>query len=248
MDARKPGPRYAQVSDILQQRIAAGTYPVAGFLPTEAELCQEFSISRHTVRDALRRLAEAGLVQRRQGSGSQVIAANPQGGYVHSMRSLDELFQYAADTRLRVDRITESVPDAVPAGMLGVDAGQVWLQVAGLRLDAAGRVPICWSSIYINRAFAGIMPDLAAPPGAIYRLIEERYGVMVERVEQEIRAMPISAPAAAELGVSRRIWAVQVVRRYLDAAGMVMLVSVNDHPGDRFSYSMQLQKDARGRV
>ena len=89
---------------------------------------------------------------------------------------------------------------------------------------------------------------LAAPTGAIYRLIEERYGVMVERVEQEIRAMPISAAAAVALGVSRRIWAVRVVRRYLDAGGTVMLVSVNDHPGDRFSYSMQLQKDARGRV
>lgn len=246
MSAGKPGPRYVQVSQILQQRIGSGEYPVGGPLPTEGDLCQEFAISRHTVREALRRLAEAGLVQRRQGSGSQVLASQPSGGYVHSMRSLSELFQYAADTRLRVDRVFDAVPEA---GALAPDSlAQIWLKVEGLRLDAAGVVAICWTSIYINPAFAGILPDLAAPTGAIYRLIEERYGVMVERVEQEIRAMPISAAAAVALGVSRRIWAVRVVRRYLDAGGTVMLVSVNDHPGDRFSYSMQLQKDARGRV
>lgn len=246
MSPGKPEPRYAQVSRILQQRIEAGTYPLGGALPTEGDLCLEFRISRHTVREALRRLAEAGFVQRRQGSGSQVISAQPSLGYVHSMRSLSELFQYAADTRLRVDRVWQGVPEA--AAQLGQDAAQVWVMLEGLRLDAAGRESICWCSIFINQAFAGIMPDLAAPPGAIYRLIEERYGVMVERVEQQIRAMPISAVAAMELGVSRRIWAVQVVRRYLDAGGMVMLVSVNEHPGDRFSYSMQLQKDGRGRV
>lgn len=243
----KPGPRYAQVSDTLQQRIAAGTYAVGALLPTELDLCQEFGISRHTVREALRRLSEAGLVQRRQGSGSQVISASPKGGYVHAMRSLNELFQYAADTHLRVDRIYEGVPAAPLGAVLGDQAGQPWVILEGLRLDATGRLPICWSTVLINQAFVGIIPDFATLTGAIYRLIEDRYGVLVDRVEQDIRAMPISAEAAAQLGVSRRIWAVQVVRRYLDDAGRLMLVSVNDHPGDRFSYSMQLQKEGRGR-
>ncbi|MEI6097756.1 MAG: GntR family transcriptional regulator [Alphaproteobacteria bacterium] len=243
----KTGPRYAEVSDTLQQRIAAGIYAVGALLPTELDLCHEFGISRHTVREALRRLSEAGLVQRRQGSGSQVISASPKGGYVHAMRSLNELFQYAADTHLRVDRIYEEVPSASLGAVLGDQAAQPWVILEGLRLDATGRQPICWSTVLINRAFAGIVSDFSTLTGAIYRLIEGRYDVLVDRVEQDIRAMPISAEAAAQLGVSRRIWAVQVVRRYLDGEGRLMLVSVNDHPGDRFSYSMQLQKEGRGR-
>ena len=119
--------------------------------------------------------------------------------------------------------------------------------IKALRLDAAGRLPICTSSILINQAFAEIVPAFATHISAIYRLIEDRYGVMLDRVEQDIRAKPISAKAAAKLGVSRRIWAVQVVRRYLDAAGMLMVVSVNEHPGDSFFYSVQLQKNSRGR-
>lgn len=120
--------------------------------------------------------------------------------------------------------------------------------VEALRLDAAGRLPICTSSILINQAFAGNVPDFATHISAIYRLIEDRYGVMLDRVEQDIRAKPISAKAAAKLGVSRRIWAVQVVRRYPDVAGMLMVVSVNEHPRDSFFYLVQLQKDSRGQV
>lgn len=244
----KPPPRYAQVADALQGRITGGEFLTGAFLPTEIDLCQTYDVSRHTVREALRQLAEAGYVQRRQGSGSLVISADPKGTYVHSMRSLSELFQYAADTRLRIDRIANGRPDAGFAPDLGDLAGQDWLTVEGLRLDATGRQPICWSTVFIASGFAGVAAELGSQSGAIYRLIEERYGVQVDTVEQEIRCMPISGAAARELGVSRRLWVVRVVRRYLDAQGGVMVLSVNDHPGDRFSYSMQLRRDQRGRA
>ena len=63
-------PRYAQIFNTLSQRMKAGKYPVDMRLPTESELCDEFNASRFTVREALRRLVEQGMVQRRQGAGS----------------------------------------------------------------------------------------------------------------------------------------------------------------------------------
>jgi len=71
-------PRYYQVSNILAKRIEEGKYKVGDLMPTEIELCNEFDISRYTVREALRRLAEAGLVRRRQGSGTQISATHSQ--------------------------------------------------------------------------------------------------------------------------------------------------------------------------
>ncbi len=236
-------PRYARIGDILRQRIEDGLHPVGSLLPTESDLCAEFVISRHTAREALRLLTEAGLIQRRQGSGSQVIAVKPHPSYVHAMRSLNELFQYAADTRFRIGSVEMMVPGTEHLADLGAAAGQDWLRAEGLRLEQVGNVPICFSLVFINRDFATIATDLRGLTGAIYRHIEDRFGVEVAVVDQDITVVPIPPQAAAVLGQKAKSWAVRVLRRYLDGEGRLLLASVNFHPADRFSYSMRLKRE-----
>jgi len=243
---RSPQPRYAQLGDTLTRRIADGLYPVGTFLPTEVALCEEFAVSRYTVREALRRLTEAGLLRRRQGSGSQVMAMHPQRSFVHAMRSLDGLFQYAVDTTFRIDRIGLAQPDPDEAMHLGDTAGAEWLIVNGLRIDPAEGAALCVSTVYIARIYAAIAPELRSRKGAIYPLIEARFGVKVADVAQSITAHPMPPAAARALGLSRKDWAVRVVRRYRDVAGALVLASINDHPAERFSYTMHLRQEERG--
>lgn len=235
-------PRYAIIADELRGQIEAGAFPLGNFLPTESELCEIFGASRHTVREALRRLTEAGMIQRRQGSGSQVTAVRAHAAYVHSMRSLNELFQYAADTRFRIGSVRVAVPGPLHRADLGDAAGEDWLMAEGLRLERDEEVPICFSHLFINRAFAAIADDLPGLSGAIYRHIEQRFGVEVALVEQEIRVTPVPRAGAAALGVKPNALAVRVLRRYLGPDEGVMLVSVNHHPADRFYYSMRLRR------
>jgi GntR family transcriptional regulator len=236
-------PRYAVISDTLRQRIEAGTYPLGDFLPTENELCEEFGISRHTVREALRRLSEAGLIQRRQGSGSQVTATRPHQTYVHAMRSLNELFQYAADTRFRIGTVRMGLPGPEHAEDLGAAVHEDWLIAEGLRLEQAEDLPICFSLVFINRAFAAIAQDLPGLKGAIYRHVEDRFGVEVALVEQDIRVTPLPSRAAVALGAKPKALAVRVLRRYLGADGRLLLASVNHHPAERFTYAMRLRRE-----
>ena len=56
-DTARPGPpRYRQIAGLLRKRITSGKLRPGDSLPTEMELCETFSISRHTARDALRLL------------------------------------------------------------------------------------------------------------------------------------------------------------------------------------------------
>jgi GntR family transcriptional regulator len=236
-------PRYVVVGDLLRARVENGLYPLGTLLPTESELCAEFGISRHTVREALRRVADDGLIQRRQGSGSLVVATRAHQSYVHSMRSLNELFQYAADTRFRVRSVRMAVPGMDHFADLGDSADHEWLCAEGLRLEQDGNVAICFSLVFINRDFAAIADDLPGLSGAIYRHVEERFGIEVALVDQDITIGTIPAQAAQALGQKPKSWAVRVVRRYLDAEGRLLLASVNTHPADRFSYSMRLRRE-----
>lgn len=71
-----------QVIDQLREQIEAGRWPVGARIPTEAELAATTGTSRNTVREAVQALVHAGLVERRQGSGTYVLAANEFAGVV----------------------------------------------------------------------------------------------------------------------------------------------------------------------
>jgi DNA-binding LacI/PurR family transcriptional regulator len=62
--------RHEQVSHQLRDDLTAGRYGQEGRLPSEAQLARQFSVSRPTVARALQSLVEAGLVERRAGSGT----------------------------------------------------------------------------------------------------------------------------------------------------------------------------------
>lgn len=66
-----PSP-YQQVQDWLRAGIREGRWRAGDQLPTEAQLCEQFDVSRMTVNRALRELQRDGLVRREQGRGSFV--------------------------------------------------------------------------------------------------------------------------------------------------------------------------------
>jgi LacI family transcriptional regulator len=68
-------PRHRRISRELLTDIANGKYGPGGRLPSEAQLCAKFGVSRPTVGRALRELQEQGLIDRRVGSGTYVRSA-----------------------------------------------------------------------------------------------------------------------------------------------------------------------------
>ncbi|MFE0328739.1 FadR/GntR family transcriptional regulator [Streptomyces sp. NPDC003753] len=77
LGALRPSPLVEQATDRLREQIAGGHWPVGTRLPGETTLAKELGVGRSTVREALRALAGAGLVQPRHGSGVFVIATEP---------------------------------------------------------------------------------------------------------------------------------------------------------------------------
>ncbi|MFB4291973.1 FadR/GntR family transcriptional regulator [Nonomuraea sp. ATR24] len=77
LGALRPSPLVEQATARLREQITGGHWPVGTRLPSENALAQTLGVGRSTVREALRALTGAGLVQPRQGSGVFVIAAEP---------------------------------------------------------------------------------------------------------------------------------------------------------------------------
>ncbi len=68
--ADSPVPRYHRVFTVLREQIAQGVYSRTEPMPGEMELAGMFNVSRVTIRHALDKLQQEGLIERRQGVGT----------------------------------------------------------------------------------------------------------------------------------------------------------------------------------
>lgn len=71
-----------QVIEQLRTQIDAGEWPIGSRIPTEPELVEALGVGRNTVREAVNALVHAGVLERRQGSGTYVTASDELTGAV----------------------------------------------------------------------------------------------------------------------------------------------------------------------
>lgn len=234
--------RYLKVARALRKEIADGVYPVGSQLPTEHELCERFSVSRYTVREALRRLREDNLVVSRPRAGTVVIPRTATNCYAQDVVSIDDLVAFAAGASFEIDSNAMVTVDDEIAARTGLPAGTDWLAVRGYRRADGQRAPICRTEYYINRAFARVGRLLQRHTGPIFPLIEDVFGVSVVEVRQHIRAVIVTAELAGELAVEPGTAALQMQRSYTTSEGEIAQVTVNTHAGDDYRYSMTLHR------
>ncbi len=72
IDKKAASPIHHQLREILKRKIESGEFKPGDRIPTEYELCEEFSISRAPVRQALAGLVSEGLLYRQKGRGTFV--------------------------------------------------------------------------------------------------------------------------------------------------------------------------------
>jgi DNA-binding GntR family transcriptional regulator len=235
-------PRYRRLADRLIGEIRAGRLRIGDTMPGELELGERFRVSRHTVREALRRLEELGLIERNQGSGTVVTADAPTERYVQSLRSPAQLLQYPQDTRLEVVSTGAVRAGRALARELGCAPGTPWFLVSGVRRVAASGGPLCWSDIYVVPEYAAVANLIGRRRQPVYELLEQGFGERIRNVRVDIRASAVPPGRAAALGVAAGSPALDVIRRYTGNEGRVFEVSISSHPADRYTYSLEVRR------
>ena len=241
--AGSAAPRYMALAEALRSRIAQGDPDVGELLPTEHALCETYSVSRHTVREALRLLAEAGLIARRRGAGTVVVARQTRQRFAQHLGGVDDLMQYARDARLTPLAQDVGPLDPAVARALGVNVSGDFLHVNGLR-GRAGEPAIALTDIYIRADLAPQVQALVDLNGAVTEWIARERGVPTARIEQSISAGALTEREAKALKAEAGESALRTRRRYYDKGGRIIALSDSVHPAERFTYEMVLQREA----
>jgi DNA-binding GntR family transcriptional regulator len=218
--------RYRAIATRLQADIRLGKYAVGDLLPTETELMARHGASRQTVREALRILMDQGLIVRRAGLGSIVIAAEPPVLFTHSVKSLGEWLRYANETYREVVATSDVVADRKLAALLKCEPGKNWFLIESVRRADRFAAPLGWVEIYVARKFAGV----------------------VKRSDHGRTPVHEPADIAKSLGVKAGSPALTVVRRYYGLREELFEVTITTHPEGRYTYTMDMRRSLRPRL
>ncbi len=233
---------YLTVARGLKDDIVGGVYPVGSQLPTEAELCQRFSVSRHTVREALRLLREERLVASRQGAGTVVVPPPSDDSFVLEAHSIDDLLAYADSMHTEVQSTTMELVEGRLAARLGIAGGEEWLVVRGFARADGMKLPVCWSEYYINRDYAAVGRLLPRHTGPIFLLLEDLFGLNIAEIDQEISVGAVPPALATGLKAEAGTTAIEVRRSFSTADGKIAQVTLHTHPATRFRQSVKMRR------
>ena len=143
-------PRYRAIAEHVRRLVAEGES--GDLLPSDAQLCAEFDVSRMTARQAVQVLVTEGLVSRRRGQGT-FIAARTVPRLLGSPLSFTESMRrrgFTAHSQILRSGLFEDAPDVLEALQLPAGTEVVVLE----RLRFADDVPMA-----LERA--ALIPELA---------------------------------------------------------------------------------------
>ena len=195
-------PLYRQIIEILRNEITSGA--VGPDEPmTEAKLLSRFGVSRAPIRQALRDLTTEGFVYRKQGRGTFPVV----GVRVDRPANLKpgNLYQYLAEQGLaptsQVFDIERIAPPATVARRLGAAEDEQLLHFR--RVIAVDGEPFADNDVYV-RSPEDFLPgeDQLNGGGSAFALLEQSYGITLDRAEHEAWATSASPDHATALGVA----------------------------------------------
>jgi GntR family transcriptional regulator len=234
--------RYHNIEAALRDGILSGRLPVGSCLPTEHDLTRSFSVSRFTVRRAITRLRDKGLVASRRGLGTFVIANREGDGFVQSLASLEELLQYPEGTKRETLSIVAAQAIGEPASQLDNPQATEWVQLRAVRRLRSTGQAIGFIEAWVAAQFADVLSQPNPQSLAVLQQIEDLHGQRAFNAEIQIASGGLSADIADHLDAELGAPALVIHRRYRGEDGRVYLLTKSTHPEHRFALTLRFDR------
>ena len=228
-------PMYRQIADTLREQISSGELKPGDALPTESALQEMFSVSRVTIRQALKRLTEEQIIESIQGSGS----------YVKEERVNYDIYQLTGFYEKLADRNVDTHSDVKVFEVIKADARLAEkLQLAPddkvwhvKRVRFIKQKPVNLEETWMPLAlFADLTWEVME--NSKYHYIEQIKKMIIDRSEQELLPVMPSEEAIDALSLDPAKPILEKVSRGFLKDGRVFEFSRNVFNSDDYNFTL----------
>jgi GntR family transcriptional regulator len=239
IDFRSFEPYYLQLKRILLKDLEDNGAE-GSLLPSEAELCSRYSVSRTVVRQALAELENDGLVLKVKGKGTFVTGHKLDTSFIQ-----DNLGFYESMTRAghvvqsRILRL-DAVPSTVDlARLLEIGVGEEVIRFDRVR-SIDGRPVQVVRAFMPARLFPGLV-DVDMTDRSLYQVLRDTYGLRPASGHRAIEAVPLSREDADHLGVPKGTPGLRVYSITRSGDGIVFEHFIAHYRGDSFRFELEVR-------
>ncbi len=240
-DSRRPDaarPAYIRLKEQLLDRITAHEWQPEDCLPSERTLCEEYVLSRMTVRQALAELEKEGIIKRVHGKGTYVQREK-------LTQPLLKLTSFSEDMRQRgfVPGAQTLALERIPAGKLlaeklRVAVGDEVILLKRLRL-ASGE-PMAIETAYLPSERCGAIYDQLAQNKSLYHLMRTQLCIELSGAKQSIEVTGVQGWEAKLLRIAETDLVMKIERQTFDTQKHPVEYVVSKYRADKYKLYIEL--------
>lgn len=232
-------PLYMQAEVILRELIQEPEYQDGKLLPDEITLSEMMGVSRNTIRQAMDRLVNDGLLSRKKGVGTRVSARSVTTDLDHWHSFTHEMSEQGIPIEnLKTIVEWELAPPSV-VNFLGIPENRPVLRVDRLRrLDRAGLVYFkSWLHPRLNLSGT---EDFSSVP--LYDILKKECNTIPELSEEDIRARGAETAESKLLKIRPGAHVLVRTRRVYDEMSRPIEYNVGVYDAELFSYRIKIKR------
>lgn len=240
-------PYYEQLRELLEADMISGHLEVGAQLPSEAELCESYDVSRTVVRQALMELANEGLITRVKGKGSFVAPLKVDEHLAQRLVGLaEEVSARGQHLENQILVFEQQVAPLHIARILGLDADETVVRLDRLRF--VNGEPWVVTSTFLPHDLCGALLDKDLRHRSLYATMEQDLGLAVDHGRRTIEAALAGRERAALLGIepSAPVLLLRSIGYLADGRAVEYFVAW--HRGDRSRFDVDLKRQTKASI
>jgi len=226
-------PIYLQIAEAIGSLLASGVLPPGYVLPPERVLCEQFGISRMTLRQAMSLLDRERLISSRRGVGTVVTHGRLRKQQQEMRGFSEEIRARGGRPESRLISLELAIPTPPVRDFFELHEQQKVYEIQRVRLKDGE--PLALELARIPERLCPGLERFDLARGSLYEILEQSYGLRPESCNEEISARIPSSQQRKLLSLPART-AVLVVNRktYMDD-GRPLELTRSVFRGDRYS-------------
>lgn len=239
INRNSPVPLYAQLKDEILAKIEGGLWLPGAQTPSEPDLCEQFGVSRTVVRQALLELEIVGVIRREKGRGTFI--AEPKITEALAQKLTGFFQDMSEQGRAPVSQVLRQtvVPASVKiAAQLELEAGEAVIEIERLRFIGDEALVLVTTSL--PEKLCPGLERIELSQQSLYRVLEERFGLVIARGKRTMEAVGANAREAELLrvGVGTPLMLLESISYLEDGRPVETFRAV--HRGDRARFEVEL--------